>query len=489
MRYAIIDIDTITANIQIRKLSPEGVKRLKASIQERGYLSRYPLAVVPIDGTGEYKLLDGNNRLEALRQLGQAQVPAQIYDEMTADEEYRLAYESNRGQDAIVPQDWTDDAEFIWLLAAQGKTQAQIGEIMRWSISLVKQYSTLRSITAEAWQIITVTTKTASVTNLTDGDVTGKVTIVTSPFTEGLLRSIVSLTAEQQLSLVKDLAAGRITKDEFKRKADRHKTRNSLIAEATRQVADLPEKYLQAALAEIEKGSYDKEGPTGDGFLRLLRRLRDECDASSGYRLLACAIEDLTPELIADESLDWIITDPPYGREYLPVYEALAKLAARVLKPGGSLMVMAGHSYLPEIMNLMCQHMRYHWTAAYLVPGGQSAHLWQRQVNTFWKPLLWFVKGDYAGKWVGDVVKSQVNDNDKRFHEWGQSESGMQDLIEKFTNREHVILDPFLGGGTTGVVAVRLGRQFIGADKDAGCVETARQRIEETLQGMLSNGT
>ena len=51
-----------------------------------------------------------------------------------------------------------------------------------------------------------------------------------------------------------------------------------------------------------------------------------------------------------------------------------------------------------------------------------------RKVNTFWKPLLWFTKGDYTREWIGDVCKSQTNDNDKRFHQWGQSLSGMADV-------------------------------------------------------------
>ena len=40
---------------------------------------------------------------------------------------------------------------------------------------------------------------------------------------------------------------------------------------------------------------------------------------------------------IPDNSVDLIFTDPPYSKEYLPLYEELAKLAIRILKPGGSL--------------------------------------------------------------------------------------------------------------------------------------------------------
>lgn len=182
---------------------------------------------------------------------------------------------------------------------------------------------------------------------------------------------------------------------------------------------------------------------------------------------------------IEDGSVDVIITDPPYPREYLPVYESLAKVAARVLKPGGACLVMVGQSYLPEILAAMAPHLRYHWTLAYLTPGGQAVQVWPRKVNTFWKPLLWFVNGEHAGDWIGDVTKSAPNDNDKRFHHWGQSESGMADVVGRFSYPDQVVLDPFCGGGTTGVVAAAMGRRFIGIDvSDDALAATARRLAE-----------
>lgn len=184
-------------------------------------------------------------------------------------------------------------------------------------------------------------------------------------------------------------------------------------------------------------------------------------------------------DLDVDQPVDAIITDPPYPREFLPVYTDLAEFAARALKPGGSLVCMVGQSYLPEILERLAQHLQYRWTVAYLTPGGQATQLWQRKVNTFWKPLLWFTNGDYDGDWIGDVTRSEVNDNDKRHHHWGQSESGMADIIRRFTVPGDLIVDPFLGGGTTGQVALDLARRFIGADTDPDCVEQSRHRLEQ----------
>jgi site-specific DNA-methyltransferase (adenine-specific) len=182
------------------------------------------------------------------------------------------------------------------------------------------------------------------------------------------------------------------------------------------------------------------------------------------------------------ESVDFIVTDPPYPKEYLGVYEDLATFALHALKPGGSLLCMVGQSYLPEIIATLAAKLKYHWTLAYLTPGGQATQLWERKINTFWKPILWFTKGKYAGDWIGDVAGSKTNDNDKRHHHWGQSESGMCDLMERFLYPNMTVCDPCLGGGTTGVCALRLGCRFLGLDIDPACIEKSQRRLATVLQ-------
>jgi tRNA/tmRNA/rRNA uracil-C5-methylase (TrmA/RlmC/RlmD family) len=75
------------------------------------------------------------------------------------------------------------------------------------------------------------------------------------------------------------------------------------------------------------------------------------------------------------------------------------------------------------------------------------------------------------------VVKSDVNDNDKRFHEWGQSESGFGRSIERLTEPNDLVCDPFLGAGTTAIAAIKLHRRIIGCDVDADLVRTAQSRV------------
>lgn len=182
-----------------------------------------------------------------------------------------------------------------------------------------------------------------------------------------------------------------------------------------------------------------------------------------------CSMQELLASGIRP---DCIITDPPYPHEYLYLYEELAKLAKDV----PLVAVMCGQSYLPEVLQSMHAHLKYRWVLAYLTPGGQAVQLWQRKVNTFWKPVLLF--GEIPDRWMGDVCKSDVNDNDKRFHDWGQSESGMADLIERLSEPGQLICDPFVGGGTTAVSALRLGRRFVGCDVNTEAVKNSIHRCE-----------
>lgn len=207
----------------------------------------------------------------------------------------------------------------------------------------------------------------------------------------------------------------------------------------------------------------------------------------NGNRFIKLYNKDFRKTKIQSESIDIIITDPPYPRQYLNLYKDLALFAERVLKPGGSLFTMAGQSYLPEIFQLMnINGLKYNWTLCYLTPGGQSPQLWQRKVNAFWKPVLWYVKGNNK-KWLGDVVKSDVNDNDKDFHFWGQSISGMNDLVKRVSYVGETILDPFMGGGTTGAACLYNLRNFIGIELDKDCYLTSKKRLNE-INDRIING-
>ena len=192
--------------------------------------------------------------------------------------------------------------------------------------------------------------------------------------------------------------------------------------------------------------------------------------------------QDFRTAEIADNSLDRIITDPPYGHDYIPVYKDLAQFAVQTLKPDGVILVMCGQMWFPEFLNQLTQsELNYQWLMAYLTPGGQSPGLFQRKVNTFWKPVLVFSKGKSVPDWFGDVVTSATNDNDKRFHKWGQSESGFCQLVDRFTRPGQTVCDPFMGAGTTLLAALQCGCQVIGIECDELMFYQASERLQGTI--------
>jgi modification methylase len=69
----------------------------------------------------------------------------------------------------------------------------------------------------------------------------------------------------------------------------------------------------------------------------------------------------------------------------------------------------------------------------------------------------------------------------KRAHSAQKPEALLHRVLLATTNPGDVVLDPFFGTGTTGAVAKRLGRRFIGIERDNGYVKLARQRIAEVV--------
>ncbi len=69
-----------------------------------------------------------------------------------------------------------------------------------------------------------------------------------------------------------------------------------------------------------------------------------------------------------------------------------------------------------------------------------------------------------------------------REHDTQKPVALMRWCIDRLPATAATILDPYMGSGTTGVAAVRMGRRFIGIERDAGYYSIARRRILSALQ-------
>jgi site-specific DNA-methyltransferase (adenine-specific) len=191
---------------------------------------------------------------------------------------------------------------------------------------------------------------------------------------------------------------------------------------------------------------------------------------------------------LPDHLVDAIVTDPPYDEEGIPLYEDLGRLAARVLKPGRLAAVYCGHLHLDEEMGLLAQGgLTYMWHGVNVLPG-QHTKVRLRKVNGRHRSVLLYSAGMYRPRrWVHDLVlaEGRGGPDERPLHPWQQALEPVRHWIRQVSEPGELIVDPFLGSGTTAVAAVLEGRRFLGCDLDPGCVETTRRRLEQLEEERL----
>jgi ParB-like chromosome segregation protein Spo0J len=210
----------------------------------------------------------------------------------------------------------------------------------------------------------------------------------------------------------------------------------------------------------------------------------------NNVKLICNDFSKIDSETIPDSSIDLIFTDPPYGKENLSLYQELAKLSVRVLKPGGSLVFYVGHIILDQVIGIFNNfslttnnnsNLKYWWTLA-VKHSGHHTKIHPRYVFAEWKPMVWYIKGDrindlVISNTIGDYIESVAPL--KIEHEWQQSPIEAQYVIRNLTIEKQIVLDPMMGSGTTGLAALNLRRKFIGIEKNVETFEIAKVRISQ----------
>jgi len=178
---------------------------------------------------------------------------------------------------------------------------------------------------------------------------------------------------------------------------------------------------------------------------------------------------------IPDGSIDCIITDPPYPKEFIDCWSKLSRFASRVLKPNGYCVAYSGQMNLPDVIDRMRENLDYYWTMA-VYHEGQTQIVNGVNMMCRWKPVLVFQNGK---KKISNTFQDYFisEKREKQGHDWQQSISGVSYLIEHFTNEGDVICEPFAGSGTTIKAAQELRRGIIAAEIDEETYNIARSLL------------
>lgn len=232
-----------------------------------------------------------------------------------------------------------------------------------------------------------------------------------------------------------------------------------------------------------------------------------------------------------DNTFDLIFADPPYylqlpnnkrlkrfdGSEIIPVYDDWDKFkdyadfdnftlnwlteCQRVLKPTGTIWVIGMYHSIYRVGKIMQDLGLWFLNDVIWVKTNALPNLNGRRFTNNHETLIWAVKNkDCKGytfnyelmkkvnggmqmkdtDWVFPLCTGAERLRDKngiKLHNTQKPLKLIQRVLLTASNEGDLILDPFLGSGTTAVAAEELGRKWVGIEKDKKSVELANNRV------------
>jgi modification methylase len=233
---------------------------------------------------------------------------------------------------------------------------------------------------------------------------------------------------------------------------------------------------------------------------------------------------------LPDASIDMVFADPPYnlqlgGELFRPeggrvdavdddwdkfssfaAYDEFTRAwlgeARRVLKPNGTLWVIGSYHNIFRV-GAALQDAGYWilndivWRKANPMPNFRGTRFTNAHETLIWASRSEDSRYTFnyrAMKALNDELQmrsdwllpicaggERVKDGGHKAHPTQKPESLLYRVLLACTDPGDVVLDPFFGTGTTGAVARRLGRQWIGIEREKRYVRVARERIASTL--------
>lgn len=210
-------------------------------------------------------------------------------------------------------------------------------------------------------------------------------------------------------------------------------------------------------------------------------------------------------------AVDLIVTDPPYNiasdhaltmnngrlmttaeawgawdqyddRTYRRFVAALLREFFRLLRPGGQLYVWLGSRYLGSAID-SGEAAGFRYRAKLVAVKARPQPSWtEGNWRSCYEECLYFSKGrpwpfHFDGQARMKNVLSLPYEPKESEHPTEKRPSMIAPLIEASSNPGDLVLDPFLGSGTTAVVARQLGRDYLGIEREESYLAMARERL------------
>lgn len=196
----------------------------------------------------------------------------------------------------------------------------------------------------------------------------------------------------------------------------------------------------------------------------------------------------------ADKSIDITFTSPPYNRkrnDKYTNYDDTIKDYYLFLIEATDLLLAKTKRHV--IINLQTNY--YNRQDVYKFIGHyynkiQNVIVWEKSnplpanghniTNAF---EYFFILGDTAIKsnttYTKNHITTSINNSITKIHKAVMKQEVADWFIEKFTKENDVVLDCFMGLGTTGLSCIKYNRDFIGIELDEEYFNIAKERIEE----------
>lgn len=202
---------------------------------------------------------------------------------------------------------------------------------------------------------------------------------------------------------------------------------------------------------------------------------------------------------LPDKSVDFTITDPPYnvGKNYgsdvddkrADYFEWCKLWFSEVERVTiSSIVFTCGPSNLSD----WCSYKKPLYIAVWYKPNAMpKTYGPKRGFFSVWEPILIYnaIPPRLLKIRIHDVLKVPISvQKDVDNHPTPRSRKLWERIVNSFTEENNLILDPFLGSGTTAVACKKLRRNFIGFEINPDYVKIANDRLSHTHPQQKSFG-